>query len=50
MDPSSLRFLQEVWKPNNPGDDQTGVRNYKITYTWFLNYWNLSEVEDVRAP
>jgi hypothetical protein len=46
MDPSSLSFLQDVWRPNNAGDDQTGVNNYKITYTWFINYWNLSDRVD----
>ncbi|MBI1898283.1 MAG: TonB-dependent receptor [Acidobacteria bacterium] len=46
IDPSSQRFLQDIWKPNHPGDDQTGVNNYKITYTWFLDYWNLSNRSD----
>src|SRR5438128_882385 len=46
MDPTSRLFLNEIWKPNNPGDDLTGVNNYRTGYAWFLNYWNLSNRTD----
>ena len=29
IDPTAGRFLKEIWQPNNPGDDITGVNNYK---------------------
>jgi hypothetical protein len=46
IDPTSRLFMPDIWKPNGRGDDQTGVNNYKITYTWFLDYWNLSDRVD----
>jgi hypothetical protein len=46
MDKTSLLFLQDVWKPNGPGDDQTRVNNFKLTYPWFLDYWNFSDRTD----
>jgi hypothetical protein len=46
MDPTAQRFLQDVWKPNGPGDDITHANNYKITYPWWLKYKNLSERTD----
>ena len=38
--------MQDIWKPNNPGDDITGVNNYKIGYSWPQKYWNFSERVD----
>jgi hypothetical protein len=46
MDPTALRFMQDIWKPNNPGDNITGVNNFKESYTWFSNYWNYSNRTD----
>jgi hypothetical protein len=46
MDPVSLRFLSDIWLPNGPGDNITGVGNYKIAYKWFLNYWNFNNRTD----
>jgi hypothetical protein len=46
MDATSLLFLNDIWKPNNPGDDATGVNNYRTGYAWFLNYWNFSNRTD----
>jgi hypothetical protein len=46
IDPTSRLFLNDIWKPNNPGDDLTGVNNYRTGYAWFLNYWNLSNRTD----
>ena len=36
------KLVNDVWKPNNPGDDITGVNNVKATYPWWLKYWNIS--------
>src|SRR5437016_4408447 len=29
IDPTSKLFLNDIWKPNGPGDDATGVNNYR---------------------
>ncbi|MCC6391098.1 MAG: carboxypeptidase regulatory-like domain-containing protein [Bryobacterales bacterium] len=42
MDPTSLTFMKDVWKPNNPGDNITGVNNYKLTFPWWSDYKNWS--------
>ncbi|MCC6389264.1 MAG: TonB-dependent receptor [Bryobacterales bacterium] len=46
MDLTSLLFLNDIWKPNNPGDDLSGVNNYRTGYAWFLDYWNFSNRTD----
>ncbi|HZT33923.1 MAG TPA: TonB-dependent receptor [Bryobacteraceae bacterium] len=46
IDPTAARFMQDIWKPNNPGDDITGVNNYKISYGWPQKYYNVSERAD----
>ncbi|MEX2261302.1 MAG: TonB-dependent receptor [Bryobacteraceae bacterium] len=46
IDPTSRAFLSDIWKPNNPGDDLTGVNNFRTGYPWFLDYWNFSNRTD----
>ncbi len=46
FDATSRLFLGDIWKPNGPGDDLTGVNNYRTGYAWFLNYWNFSNRTD----
>jgi hypothetical protein len=46
IDPSSAKFMQDFWKPNNPGDNITGVNNFKESYTWLTDYWNFSHRSD----
>ncbi len=46
LDPTAVRFMQDIWKPNNPGDDITGVNNFKESYTWMTDYWNFSNRTD----
>ncbi|MCC6861759.1 MAG: TonB-dependent receptor [Bryobacterales bacterium] len=46
IDSTAARFVQDIWKPNNPGDDITGVNNFKESYTWFTDYWNFSNRMD----
>jgi hypothetical protein len=46
FDPTSKLFLTDIWSPNNPGDDATGVNNYRTGYAWYINYWNFSNRTD----
>jgi hypothetical protein len=46
IDAAATRFMKEIWKPNNPGDDITGVNNYKFTGPLGINYWNLTSRTD----
>src|SRR2546430_17513606 len=32
-----ILFMQDIWKPNNPGDDITGVNNWKETWNFNLD-------------
>jgi Carboxypeptidase regulatory-like domain len=42
IDPTGQKILNDLWKPNNMGNDLTGVDNFKTTYAWWLKYWNIS--------
>ncbi len=46
MDPTSLRFLQDIWKPNGPGDDITRVNNYRLTFPRVYKYYNYTDRVD----
>ncbi len=46
VDPTARRIMNDIWLPNGPGDDITGVNNYKQSYFWFLNDWNFSNRTD----
>ncbi|MBI4874221.1 MAG: TonB-dependent receptor [Acidobacteria bacterium] len=46
FDPTAKRIMQDIWGPNNPGDNITGVNNYKIGYSWPQKYFNFSERVD----
>ena len=46
LDPTAVRIMQDIWQPNNPGDDITGVNNFKESYTWMSKYWNYSNRTD----
>lgn len=46
MDPTSRLFLNDVWRPNGPGDDLTGANNYRQAYPWWIKYWNFSNRTD----
>ncbi|MBI3683288.1 MAG: carboxypeptidase regulatory-like domain-containing protein [Acidobacteria bacterium] len=46
MDPVSLRFLQDIWAPNGPGDDATQVNNYRLTFPRVYEYWNFTDRVD----
>ena len=46
MDPSSLRFLQEMWGPNRAGTDITGLNNFAAAFTRNIDYHNISNRGD----
>ena len=46
IDATAKRIMQDIWQPNNPGDDITGVNNFKETYYFETNYWNFSNRTD----
>ncbi len=46
IDPTSQRFLQDVWQPNLPGDDATGTNNYRLTIARVYDYYNYTNRTD----
>jgi hypothetical protein len=46
FDPLTASLMQQFWGPNNPGDNITGVNNYKKGYIERYNYYNFSERVD----
>jgi hypothetical protein len=46
IDPTGQKVMNDLWKPNNPGSDITGINNYRKSYYWWLKYWNISERVD----
>jgi hypothetical protein len=46
IDSTAARILQDLWLPNNPGEDITGVKNYRAGYFTFGEYWNFSNRTD----
>ena len=58
QDPTSRKFIKEIWDANRPGDDITGVNNFRADFARANTYHNISypdrlsdqrEVEGVRA-
>jgi len=46
MDPTGLKIMRDLWGPNNPGTDLSGINNFQIAYAWWLRYWNISNRVD----
>ena len=46
IDPLSAKFMAAFWDPNNPGDNASGVNNFKKGYTDAYNYLNFSDRVD----
>ena len=46
FDPLAARLLAGLWPPNGPGDDRTGLNNFKYEDSREFNYWNLSSRVD----
>jgi superfamily II helicase len=46
MDPTSVKFMNEVWAPNRPGDDITGLNNFRADFFRKNLYHNISSRTD----
>ncbi len=46
IDASGKVVMGDIWSPNNSGDNITGTNNYKKTYAYWTEYWNLSNRSD----
>jgi len=46
IDPTGRILVNDLWKPNNPGDDPSGINNFKTQYNWWHKYWNISDRVD----
>ena len=46
MDPAGVKAVNDLWMPNNPGTDLSGLNNFQKAYPWWENYWNLSDRVD----
>ena len=46
IDPTGRILVNDLWKPNNPGDDPSGINNFKTQYNWWHRYWNISDRVD----
>jgi Carboxypeptidase regulatory-like domain len=46
IDPAAKKLMGDLWSPNNPGDDLSGLNNFKKAYPWWENYWNFSDRVD----
>jgi hypothetical protein len=49
IDPSAKVVMNDIWKPNGPGDDLAGTNNFKMTYYYWTKYWNFSNRTDFYA-
>jgi hypothetical protein len=43
FDPLSSSLMSSFWDPNNPGDNITGVNNFRVGFTETYNYYNFSD-------
>jgi len=46
INPTGKLAVNDLWMPNRAGDDFSGTNNFKKTYAWWQNYWNMSERAD----
>lgn len=46
IDPTAARIMQDIWGPNNPGDDLAGSNNFKSSYAWPMKNWNITNRTD----
>jgi hypothetical protein len=46
IDPTSKKFMADIWGPNNPGDDPSGTNNFKKSYAWPMKNANFSNRTD----
>ena len=46
MDPLAVSLMKQFWPPNNPGDNITGVNNFKKGFIENYDYYNFSDRVD----
>lgn len=46
FNPSGLKAINDLWKPNRAGDDLSGINNFRNAYAWWVKYWNISDRVD----
>jgi Carboxypeptidase regulatory-like domain len=46
IDPTAKRIMQDLWGPNNAGDDLSGSNNFKASYPWPMKDANFSNKTD----
>ncbi len=46
INPSGKLAVNDLWQPNNPGDDASGTNNFKKAYPWWEKYYNLTDRAD----
>ena len=46
MDATARRVMQDIWGPNNGGDDLSGSNNFKASYPWPMKDANFSNRTD----
>ena len=50
IDPTAKRIMQDIWGPNNPGDDLSGSNNFKASYAWPMKNLNFSNKTGEQKP
>jgi hypothetical protein len=43
LDPTALKVMENMFEPNNPGDNVAGLNNFRFTYPQQFKYYNLSD-------
>jgi len=46
FDGVSAQIMKDLWGPNNPGENITGLNNFRTSLTRRTNYWNFSDRAD----
>jgi hypothetical protein len=46
LNPTGVKAIGDLWKPNRAGDNASGINNFKTSYAWWLKYWNISDRVD----
>ena len=46
IDPTSATIMKDIWAPNGPGDDITGLNNFRLGYSWSVKNWNFANRTD----
>lgn len=49
IDAAGQAVMNDLWAPNNPGDDAMGTNNFKTNYGVLTHYWNFSDRADYYA-